>query len=368
MLAFYLWGVLIVFVINIVSYLFRIAEIFSTVSRNLAKIGIYYNPTNGAWTEDKPSGSAIFWGIILSITIEALLSWINVAFIAWNFIVHRVNKAPIPEKAKELRWKLATADLPKETMKGLKKEILDFYGVKETDDMDAEENVFVSAPGAFYNEFSVYPSKGEYEQYYHTEDYLFITHSRYKYRIEGTKVLSSMIEEIHEHAGEPKKYYVKDGVVLESEIISKSEGRKIALYSADEELEKYKKEVEWSEIDYNELKYFLLARTPEALDSEGLRVYLRQELERIKGGVLKIEELFKKNELETSKSEDEFSGQEWLQIADPNNIYEKDEKKWEELTSDKTFNGCGISRKEFERSLEIKKCLLNLLGEKGGEK
>ena len=102
--------------------------------------------------------------------------------------------------------------------------------------------------------------------------------SEYEYRIEGTKVLARLIEEFEDEPGIGSRHWVKDNVVLESEIPESELCREITV-------ESYREEVEWHEPFPSVVKYFILSRHTEAASDFELRRFFRQELERIKVGI-----------------------------------------------------------------------------------
>lgn len=119
-------------------------------------------------------------------------------------------------------------------------------------------------------------------------DYGFDTYtaeSLYEYRVEGTDVLSRLMTAKSDDIDDQEHYDVRDGVVLESDMLKKAEGRTDYFRTSTEErIANLKKEVEWSKMtpmSWHGLKYFIISKklpTPDA------RRYLRQELERLKVG------------------------------------------------------------------------------------
>ncbi len=113
---------------------------------------------------------------------------------------------------------------------------------------------------------------------------IFYGHDLIEYRISGSplKVEHRLLESYTEP---PIKYRVKDGVVLESEML-KGTG-----FRLKEELERLKEQVEWNELEVRSLYhllFFILSIHPEIISNDEYRRFLRQTEERIKLGLTKV--------------------------------------------------------------------------------
>lgn len=134
----------------------------------------------------------------------------------------------------------------------------------------------------------------------------FFNHLTYEYKISSAPVELQI--RLLEKSSEPPpdQYEVRDGVVLESEILKdKSKG---FLKMAQERISELKKEVEWNKVEIlgnYEVNLYILSKHPEIISNEEYRKFLRKSIERIKAGVLKVEEAVKRDThgLEISKSE-----------------------------------------------------------------
>lgn len=119
---------------------------------------------------------------------------------------------------------------------------------------------------------------------YHRYD-IFVSHSEYEYKVEGTDVSVRLLNNKNEDPDEPEYWDVRDGVVQETTIRERkereSEFAKSLGSSTDEMLEQLKKQTEWCNLfstSWNGFKYYILSSTLPVADS---RRYFRQEIERL---------------------------------------------------------------------------------------
>lgn len=133
----------------------------------------------------------------------------------------------------------------------------------------------------------------------------FFNSQIYEYKISNDPVGLTM--RLLEASSEPpKEFSVKDGVVLETEIISGKEDYFLKI--ARDRVNELKKSVEWNKVDLfgnYEVNLYLLSKHPEIISKEDYRKFLRYSVERIKMGVLKVEEVVKNDvhDLELSNGE-----------------------------------------------------------------
>ncbi len=145
----------------------------------------------------------------------------------------------------------------------------------------------------YYNRYEIYYGKSEFE-----------------YRIDGTRVFVRLLQKYKEDPGEPRKWEVRDGVVMESDMRSRDEDQAANSFplmdalrafngSIDEQIADLNKQTEWCELvvmgieadlqnDYCAiashlvgLKYFILSKRVPPADARRL---IRREIERLKMG------------------------------------------------------------------------------------
>ncbi len=152
--------------------------------------------------------------------------------------------------------------------------------------------------GDKYADFTidVYPDLKTYQSRMNLKDDVYYRTEKFEYRIQANpiKVETRLIERIDEP---PKRCCVKDGVVLESDIlVDRGEVTSMGPMTKDF-IDTLKKEVEWHE-DWvgNPVAMYILFKHPEIVGQEDCRRYLRQLSERIKNATLKIEKSIEKDE------------------------------------------------------------------------
>jgi len=188
-------------------------------------------------------------------------------------------------------------------------------------------------------------------------DYRFDTYqtkSLYEYRLEGTDVLCRLIENQYEDIGVPKQNDVRDGVVLESEIRKRDAGKRFRLGSIDDKIGDLKTDVQWhkmASLSWHGLKYFILSKKLPQADA---RRYLREELERFKGGEIGVFNEAEKYGLEPDESSlDRFKLTEGK--PEPSSEY------WKKLFA--SAQSHGISDIEFSWGKKLKGVLEKLLSD-----
>lgn len=145
--------------------------------------------------------------------------------------------------------------------------------------------------------------------YYHRYD-IYSGESEFEYRVDGTRVFVRLLQNYSQDPGEPKKWDVRDGVVMESDMRSRDEDEaanslplndalRALKGSVDEQVAKLKRQTEWCELLLTGagvgvedslgapgshlvgLKYFILSKRVPPADARRL---IRQEIERLKMG------------------------------------------------------------------------------------
>src|SRR5664280_883902 len=101
-MQYYLLGVTIAFLINVVRLFITIITGFSQRIRNIEKLGVKYNITEGKCTKEKPTKAKVAFYIADTLIITPLLSWLYVGYFVFAIVKARINKAPVPEKLKEI--------------------------------------------------------------------------------------------------------------------------------------------------------------------------------------------------------------------------------------------------------------------------
>lgn len=123
------------------------------------------------------------------------------------------------------------------------------------------------------------------DDYHHNESTI-----EYKISVDPIRLWMRTIELSHRSIN-GNDSSIKDGVVLESELRKNK-------FNGQERIDDLKREVEWKEIPVlskPEVNLYILSKHPEIISREEYRKFLRRSLERLKLGVLKVEEAVENN-------------------------------------------------------------------------
>jgi hypothetical protein len=210
-----------------------------------------------------------------------------------------------------------------------------------------------------YSDFTidVYPESKTYQSRMNLKDDVYYRTEQFEYRIktDPVKVETRLTERVDEP---PEEYMVRDGVVLESEIIQKNN-----LLGKDF-IDGLKKEVEWHEEWVgNPVSMYILSKHPEIINPEDYRRHLRQLSEKIKNSMLKVEKALESDKMGLQVT-DEYEGsgrtiwytrakQDKMSKEEINKAIEHKKKIQEQLFDDKSSEYVGVSEGEFRSSADI---------------
>ncbi len=226
-----------------------------------------------------------------------------------------------------------------------------------------------------YAEFTidVYPDSKTYQSRMNLKDDVYYRTEKFEYRIQANplKVETRLTERVDEP---PQRYCVKDGVVLESDILA--DRKEMAMSSMTKEfIDGLKKEVEWHE-DWagNPVSIYILSKHPEIISPDDYRRHLRQFAEKIKTATLKIEKILTSDSTGL-KVTDEYadSGRAiWYPKEKQDSMSEEETKKaiehahkiQEKLFDEKSKEYVGISDGEFRSTKDILENIETFLNKK----
>lgn len=165
-----------------------------------------------------------------------------------------------------------------------------FYKMNNTKKVEIydEDNSIVIDDDFDTTDFTFYPENKKFTVSQSIKNDCFYNKQTIEYKISANPIEIYMrtLESSHEP---PLEYSIKDGVVLESELQKKD-------MIFPDRIEKLKKEVEWQKISllgHFEVNLYILSKHPEIIAKEDYRRFLRQSMEKIKIGVIKVEEAVK---------------------------------------------------------------------------
>jgi hypothetical protein len=166
--------------------------------------------------------------------------------------------------------------------------------MKKVDIFDEENSILIETEYDIAN-LRFYPKEKKFKLDRRFKDGTSSNTQIIEYKVSNDPVCLEM--RILESFSEPPlEYEIKDGTVLESEL------EKGGRYRSDQ-IEKLKNETTWNEIfvlgNY-QVNLYILSKHPEIISHDDFRKFVRQSIERIKTGIIKIEETLKedKNGLE----------------------------------------------------------------------
>jgi len=306
-MGIYLSGVFVAFVLQTIRMIILLFSYFSHKSKNIRKIGLHFNLSIGDYTQESNTWKSIASIIVLSFVIEPLLSWVSVFIVIFSYLKAHVNKVPIPEKIKEINFKLSSLDLPKEEVKKYMNELLKFLKGEEVDIDDILNNSDEVDPdlcvlednenkGDWYREIMLNRKAKNYTIYFRSPDYDAQFTDINEYKFMDMNLLIRTIEKKAEHMGEKEYWDIKDNVVMELDIRKRLSEIKIANAnwykpeSIEKEISSLKELVEWRECKEERVKYFIISRHKDLFSEFELKKYFRSELERINNGYKKLED------------------------------------------------------------------------------
>jgi hypothetical protein len=298
-MGIYLTGVFIALIINLIIIINVFFTLISTKNRNIKQIGLHFNPWTGNYTKEKLTWKAFSLYIVYLLMISPLFSWLSVGWSVFIYLKGIFNKVPVPEKIKEINFKLSSVDLPKAKVKEYMNEIVKFYGddyinlddrILDEDDPD----LLVIEPAIekddWYREIRLDRKIKNFTMYSHTPDYDAQFTDVYDYKFVGSDLWTRKIEHKGEFIGSGEEWDIKNNVVMELEVRNRM--GESCLHYKPEDIEKkissLKEVVEWQECKQNIIKYFVMFRHSDLFTEFELGKYMRSELERIKYGYKKI--------------------------------------------------------------------------------
>ena len=322
--------------ITITYIIIWFSYIFSVRAKNLNKVGLNYSFFQLKVFEwEKPWFVKNTISILYQLLINPLFSWITV-FLSWYWLIKLVNeKLSTPEKVKEIQYKLWHNIYSKEEVIELLREIATFnWKWKEFNEAlslswnleDEDDNTLINEDKYwYYYEVTIDKDKNLLYTYDHTPDYDIEHRETLEYKVEWKEVLIKLLDKnIMTYWDEYSQ--VKDGIILESEIIKKSKEDSFKFIEPKEEVISLKKEIIWHNLKNDNVIFFILSKH---LDKKELQNHFRNELENINLMITKINDICSK--YNWSFKYDEESDLESYKIEWLDNLKEKDLKKvyWE---------------------------------------
>lgn len=132
-MAFYISGVLFAFIVNVARVILAVSDCFSVRTKNFNKVKMYYDISTGGYSVKKASKVRYAMVFVELLIVSPLLSWLSVLLFAYAARKRSLKKLRLPEKMKEINFKLSSSELPKEKVKESLNELAFFYGLPAID-------------------------------------------------------------------------------------------------------------------------------------------------------------------------------------------------------------------------------------------
>lgn len=128
----YVTGVAVAAILGLAELLTILCDTFSTRFNNFKKAGLYFDPIKEQFYTHKTSWKGWAFLVASLILITPLFSWLSIGFSIINLLKKYVRKAQLPEKVKEIEFKLSESELPKDIAIELINELnIFYYGMKD---------------------------------------------------------------------------------------------------------------------------------------------------------------------------------------------------------------------------------------------
>ncbi len=356
----YLVGVGVALLIGVVKVGVARSTRFSIRAKNLRKLGLHYRAGRGTFEQEGTAVSGWIALVIWLLVVAPLGSWLCVASAAWTYFSAKRKQVPIPEKVKVIQDLMARHELSREALIEAQEEMHRVTGqpgaVLTGEEHEAPAYLVLENDEGWWSEVRANPGAKTLVFYGHTDDHHSEFHSVEEYRFAGERVLSRLLEDYVDHLGK-EEWHVKDGVVLESQMRKRAEERRISLTPVDEEIARYRVQLEWRPIQNRKLRFFVMAQHPAEYPLRDRRRLIRSELERLEAGARKIVEEAKKQGLNVQ------DGEKGPELRYPEGFTEEDRDRVRKVFSDAYFAAVGMTADELSTFKLIRADLLKLLGE-----
>lgn len=279
MIEIYGLGVLIAFFLGILKLLLAINETFSIRAKNYKKIGMYYKWIDGGYTGTDPlTIFDIVWYLIFSLGLGSALSWITVVDVTYSYLKAKKFKNEMPEKLKEMQFKISHLELSKEQIIQLRVEGSQFLGENLPIHTGNPDRFVLSNSNGYRVVVWINPSKKEFTYYSSVPDNDGDGINECLYAFDDNKILFKTLNDyLSGYSG--KNYRVKDGIVLENEFrLGYEKYQMESKEKVDEWIEELRKSVTWQEMQRSVIRYFIYSHHPEVVSPAKLSAMIRQEL------------------------------------------------------------------------------------------
>lgn len=287
----YVYGVIVAFTLSVTRLIISYIRSNSLKSKNLAKVGMDYNFIRGDWELNKKidSGTILYWFFI----IVPLFSWISVILKSLNFFIGINYKRKLPEKIREIDFKLEGFDLPKDSVVQVLKELRDFYPTRDAqidsviEKYEGEFRKLSLGNGDCERIMRIYPREKQLIESYRSSDHHYYSTTTYEYRFEKENIFTRVTDEKAEFMGETENY-IREGIVIEEEIRKKCENK---LNDFEFELKVRKDLVLWKDLNTPKIIFLIYFNHQDIFPIKHISTILISHIKRIKKGKVQFDQL-----------------------------------------------------------------------------
>lgn len=308
-------GLALAFVINLVKVIISIAQLTSVRAKNLKHVGLHYSCIQGKYLQrpGHPLRMALYLFYMLFVT--PIFSWISVVSAVLTYLWIYAKRQQVPEKVKELQYRLGASLLTKEQVADVLTELGRFHGASEMhiktsmkdlmhfDPVDSQTELVLENDEYGYASVELDAATKRLWIRSHSGDHLTSTENEYEFKVDGTEVSLRLIKCVTESIDDKVLVKVEDNVVMESNLRDHYKG--VLIPYLDEDLRNLKRQVAWgSDLDFR-IKYFVL-RHGSAMSEFDFRKFMQSEKQRIESGCRSLISEVKAQEGVIKESDDGF--------------------------------------------------------------
>lgn len=271
LLFFYLIGSVFALAFSFILILSSIACDKSLRSKNLLKIGLHYDLFSGIYCSTRENHKYkrfIFHSIIFAL----FFSWIYIIMGLWGLFSYLNTRCEMPEEYKKILYKISHYHLSGIELKKMMPEIDLVFNTDLLKEYYNSEEFILKIPDDMFKETieikyvkKVVQLDSRFDELYKGEHY------QYKIDSSEAKVFMRLIRLFNSNEDLPM---VDDGVLIGDNIDQHTEISKL---------------LEWHEVSDIKIKFFILSKYLESISKLEFRKLVRYEIERLKMGLLKIQ-------------------------------------------------------------------------------
>lgn len=273
-----------------------LASLASIRARNFRRINVFYNPWLANFSSVKPvswaSGLAFMTWVLV---VGPLFSWLSVVSFAIQILIHWQKQSPLPEKLKEINYRLANIVLTEEEVRVIVAEFASFatgksvapipslVNLPEIEDVygDGERLDLILSDEHTYSILQIRRTAKTFEWSIGPADRAGTHFTKGEYRIDGDgQVFMRTTDSRFEGYGEIEMK-IQNGVVCE-ETVRNSYKDGFMESSVEDRIAELHEETKWQFIGRTSVRWFVAGAHPEIVTPAELRRLMNSEIEKLR--------------------------------------------------------------------------------------